>query len=255
MSTDMPRSLVGLSKFCQTGPLRENTKPPLTEDAFMSNTLRVWDLPTRLFHWSLVLCVLGLVITGQIGGAALDWHFRLGYAVLTLLLFRLLWGFVGGYWSRFASFIYSPTALLRYLRGQGDPALSVGHNPLGALSVFAMLLFLLLQVGSGLISDDEIASSGPLARFASGTLVSQATSYHKDVGKLILIALVLLHVATLLFYLWRKRINLIRPMLHGNKPVPAALPASRDDAHTRLGAALLLLLCGALVTAMLAWAG
>lgn len=221
----------------------------------MSNTLRVWDLPTRLFHWSLVLCVLGLVITGQLGGAALDWHFRLGYAVLTLLLFRLLWGFVGGYWSRFASFIHSPAALLRYLRGQGEPALSVGHSPLGALSVFAMLFFLLLQVGSGLLSDDEIASSGPLARFAAAALVSRATSYHKEIGKLILIALVLLHVAAVLFYLWRRRINLIRPMLHGDKPAVPALPASRDDARSRLQAALLLLLCAALVAALLAWAG
>lgn len=221
----------------------------------MSNTLRVWDLPTRIFHWSLVLCVLGLVITGQLGGAALAWHFRLGYAVLTLLLFRLLWGFVGGHWSRFTSFTHSPAALLRYLRGQGEPALSVGHSPLGMLSVFAMLFFLLLQVGSGLISDDEIASSGPLARFAAAALVSQATSYHKEIGKLILIALVLLHVAAVLFYLWRKHINLIRPMLHGDKPAVPALPASRDDARSRLQAALLLLLCAALVAALLAWAG
>lgn len=222
----------------------------------MANTLRVWDLPTRLFHWSLALCVLGLVITGQVGGAALDWHFRLGYAVLTLLLFRIAWGFVGGHWSRFASFLYAPATLWRYLRGQGEPALSVGHNPLGALSVFAMLFFLLLQVGSGLISDDEIASSGPLARFASAALVSQATSYHKEVGKLILIVLVLLHVAAVLFYLWRKHINLIRPMLHGDKPaLPTALPASRDDARSRLYALLVLLLCAALVAALLAWAG
>lgn len=221
----------------------------------MSHTLRVWDLPTRLFHWSLALCVLALIVTGQIGGEALAWHFRLGYAVLTLLLFRLFWGFFGGYWSRFSAFLYTPSTLLRYLRGSTEPTLSVGHSPLGALSVFAMLLALLLQVGTGLISDDEIASSGPLARFVPSAVVSQATSYHTEIGKLILIALILLHVLALMFYWWRKRVNLIPPMLSGDKPSTVAFPASRDDARSRWLALLLLVMCATLVAGMLAWAG
>lgn len=224
----------------------------------MPNTLRVWDLPTRLFHWSLVLCVLGLILTGQIGGAAMDWHFLLGYAVLSLLLFRILWGFWGGHWSRFASFMPSPAALLRYVRGQAAPELSVGHNPLGSLFVFTMLWFLLLQVGSGLISDDEIASTGPLVRFASAALVSQATRYHTEFGKPILIALVLLHVLAVLFYLWRRRINLIGPMVHGDKPALPGLqhlPATRDDARSRTFAALIFLLCVALVSMLPVWLG
>lgn len=217
----------------------------------MSHTIRVWDLPTRVFHWTLLACVIGLVITGNIGGTAMDWHFRFGYAVLALLLFRLLWGLFGGHWSRFANFLYSPATLLRHLRGQSAPESSVGHNPLGALSVFAMLLFLLVQVASGLISDDEIATSGPLTSLVSSSLVSQATWYHTEVGKPILIVLVLLHVAAIVFYRWRKRQNLLRPMLLGDKEVAQPVPASRDDARSRLLALVLFLLCVGLVRGLL----
>lgn len=217
----------------------------------MTHRVRVWDLPTRVFHWALAACVIALVVTGQIGGSAMDWHFRLGYAVLTLLLFRLAWGLVGGHWSRFSSFLYAPSTLLRYLCGQGGPELSTGHNPLGAGSVFALLFFLLAQVATGLISDDEIATSGPLTSLVPSTWVSQATWYHHSVGKLVLIVLVALHVAAILFYLLRKRQNLVRPMLLGDKEVEQALPSSRDDARTRLLAIVLLAVCAGLVSLLL----
>ena len=126
----------------------------------MANKIRVWDLPTRLFHWALVACVVGLVATAYMRRRGMDWHARIGYAVLTLLLFRLVWGLVGGRWSRFASFLYAPAASWRYLRGQPHPDHLVGHNPLGAGSVFAMLLVLLAQVATGLVGDDEIAFRG-----------------------------------------------------------------------------------------------
>ena len=83
----------------------------------MTHTVRIWDLPTRLFHWLLALCVIGLVITANVGGNAMVWHFRLGYAVATLLLFRVVWGLVGGHWSRFSSFLYAPASIVRYLKG------------------------------------------------------------------------------------------------------------------------------------------
>ncbi len=217
----------------------------------MTHQVRVWDLPTRVFHWTLAACVIALVVTGQIGGAAMDWHFRLGYVVLTLLLFRLAWGLVGGHWSRFSSFLYAPSTLLRYLRGQGGPELNTGHNPLGAGSVFALLLFLLAQVATGLISDDEIASSGPLTSLVPSAWVSQATWYHHSVGKLVLIVLVSLHMAAILFYFLRKHQNLVRPMLLGDKEIEQALPSSRDDARTRLLAIVLLAVCAGLVTLLL----
>ena len=216
----------------------------------MPHLVRIWDLPTRLFHWLLALCVIGLVTTAQLG--YMDWHFRFGYGVLTLLIFRLLWGLVGGHWSRFSAFLYSPASLWRYLRGHAEPSHSLGHSPTGSLSVFSLLFFLLAQVGTGLFSDDEIASSGPLTRLASSDFVSQATWYHREVGKLVLIALVALHILAILYYLWRKRQNLVWPMIWGDKEVPQPAISSRDDARSRwLALALLLLSAGAV--ALLLW--
>ena len=207
----------------------------------MPTTVRVWDLPTRLFHWALVVCVIGLITTAQLGGAAMLWHFQLGYFTLSLLLFRIVWGWVGGRWSRFSSFLYSPTALWRYIKQPTAPHPSVGHSPLGALSVFALLAVLLLQVSSGLMSDDEISNAGPLSRFVSGYLVSNATDYHKNIGKFILLGLALLHVAAIFFYLFKKKENLISPMVTGDKQLPLPMPPTRDDARNRLLALLLFL--------------
>jgi cytochrome b len=220
------------------------------ETRFFMKTVRVWDLPTRLFHWSLAACFVGLVITGSVGGNAMLWHFRFGYAVFTLLLFRLVWGFVGGRWSRFGAFLYSPATILGFLRGQRRPEHATGHNPLGALSVFAMLAFLAAQVGSGLISDDEISFAGPLTRFVSNATVSLATTYHKDIGRLILFALVALHVVTVLLYLWKKQDNLIKPMVRGDKELPDDVVAkpSRDSSGSRFAGAIVLAACAAAVT-------
>lgn len=216
---------------------------------------RIWDLPTRVFHWALVFCVIGLVISGNVGGNAMPWHFRFGYCVLTLILFRLTWGFVGGRWSRFASFIYSPSSIIKYIKGEGHPHHSVGHNPMGALSVFALLTFLAAQVATGLISDDEIAAAGPLTRFVSNATVSLASSYHTQLGKIFIIVLVLLHVGAILFYLYKKRENLIKPMIHGDKQVPADAPASRDDAASRALALGIFVVCAALVYGLVSLGG
>jgi cytochrome b len=208
--------------------------------------VRVWDLPTRLFHWATALCVLGLLATGTVGGTAMTVHFRFGYALLSLLLFRILWGVVGGRWSRFSSFIFGPRALLAYLRGQHPASHTVGHSPLGALSVWAMLGFLMLQVGTGLVSDDEIATTGPLAHLVSNAMVSLASSYHTRIGKLAVLALVLLHVGAIVVYSRRQK-GLAAAMVHGDKQLAAPAAAARDDAVTRTVAALLMALCIAAV--------
>lgn len=212
--------------------------------------VRVWDLPTRVFHWLLALAVTGSIISAKVGGNAMVWHFRLGYLVLTLLAFRVLWGLVGGRWSRFVSFIYAPGTVLRYLRGQAAPHehLDVGHSPTGAASVFALLGLLILQLGTGLVADDEIANQGPLNRFASSDTVVQATSWHKSWGQWLLLTLITLHIAAILFYLLKKRINLVRPMLSGDKPLPPHTPASADGRPQRVLALLLVVVCAGLAT-------
>lgn len=209
--------------------------------------VRVWDLPTRLFHWLLAACVIGSVVSAKIGGNAMVWHFRFGYVVFTLLAFRLLWGVVGGRWSRFASFVYAPATLLRYLRGgsRAEEHHEVGHSPLGALSVFALLAILAAQVGSGLFADDEISNTGPLIKFVSGATSSLLTSWHKTFGQGIILTLVVLHVAAIVMYRVRRGRDLLRPMLVGDKLLPPEVPASADSLATRGLAALLLAGCAA----------
>jgi cytochrome b len=215
-----------------------------------AGAVRVWDLPTRIFHWTLALLVVGSIASAHIGGDAMAWHFRSGYAVFTLLAFRILWGLVGGRWSRFSSFVYAPATTLRYLRGmsRADEHHDVGHNPLGAFSVFGLLALLAAQVGTGLLADDEISSSGPLVKFVTGATSSLATKWHRSVGQWLIVALVVLHVAAIAFYLLKRQHNLVRPMLTGDKPLPAHVPASIDDRRSRVLAAVLLAACAAGVT-------
>jgi cytochrome b len=212
--------------------------------------VRIWDLPTRLFHWTLAASVIGSVVTAKIGVGAMVWHFRLGYVVLALLVFRLTWGLVGGRWSRFVSFAYAPATLLRYLRGQAAAGehLDVGHNPMGALSVFALLALLIVQVGTGLVADDEIAYQGPLNRYAGSDTVLNATAWHHQWGQWLVLALVALHVGAIVFYRLRKRVDLVRPMLQGDKLLPEGTPASADGQAQRALAAVLLALGAALAT-------
>jgi cytochrome b len=199
-----------------------------------ATTVRVWDLPTRLFHWVLALAVVGAVISAKIGGNAMLWHVRLGLLVLALLVFRLVWGFVGGRWSRFSSFLFAPHDVAAYLRGKAAtrPHWDVGHSPLGALSVFALLALLTAQVATGLIADDEIATVGPLNRFVDSALGLRASGWHEGAGQGLIIGLVVLHIGAVLFYRWRGS-DLIAPMWHGDKPLAPGTPPSRDGAGTR----------------------
>ena len=211
--------------------------------------IRVWDLPTRLFHWALVACVITLVVTGNIGGNLMTWHMRAGYAVLVLLAFRLVWGLVGGYWSRFATFVPTPARLWAYVKGTPTGTPVLGHNPLGALSVLALLTVLGAQVATGLVSDDEIAFSGPLITFVSSATSALATTYHKQYGKLLLLALVVLHVCAIIFYQRVKKQRLVAAMLSGDHEVEGSVQAqaSADGLGARGLAAAIFAVCVAAV--------
>jgi cytochrome b len=214
-----------------------------------STSVRVWDLPTRAFHWLLALCVIGSIATAWTGGNAMIWHFRLGYVVFTLLAFRILWGLLGGHWSRFASFAYAPATTVRYLRGQSrvDEHHDVGHNPLGAFSVFGLLALLVAQVGTGLFADDEISNTGPLIKFVSGATSSLLTKWHTLFGQWLIILMIVLHIGAILFYLFKRNKNLVRPMLTGDKVLTIDAPASVDNVRSRVFASVLVAVCAGAV--------
>jgi cytochrome b len=219
--------------------------------------VRVWDLPTRAFHWLLAAAVIAQVVTGKVGGAAMTWHFRIGYCVFALLGFRLVWGLIGGRWSRFSSFLYAPGTVLRYLRGEhraGDH-FHVGHNPLGMGSIVAMLLILIAQVATGLVADDEIANVGPLNKHVSSALALSATAWHKGPGQALLILLVVLHIAAIVYYRVRRQQNLVQPMITGDKLLEPGVPASEDSRLTRVRALALVAIWAGIVASVLKLGG
>ncbi|HUJ86758.1 MAG TPA: cytochrome b/b6 domain-containing protein [Burkholderiales bacterium] len=187
-----------------------------------SLTVKVWDAPLRLFHWLLAALVTLSVSTGYLGGNAMRWHVWSGCAILGLLIFRLLWGFAGSTTARFAHFVRGPRAALGYARGLGRraPSHSAGHNPLGGWMVLALLASAALQAGTGLFSNDDIATEGPLYHRVSKT-TSDAISAVHQANAAALLTLIGLHVAAVLYYLWYKREDLLRPMLTGVKRMPA----------------------------------
>lgn len=176
-----------------------------------SNRVRVWDLPTRLFHWTLLVLVVAAFVTGEIGGNAMAWHGWTGLGILGLIVFRVVWGFVGSTYARFSHFVRGPGAIHAYLRGEW---LGLGHNPLGALSVLGLLALVAFQVGTGLFSNDDIAFRGPLQTLVSDAISNQLTGWH-HLGKNLLIALVALHVGAVVFYVRVKKHNILKPMVLG----------------------------------------
>jgi len=184
-----------------------------------TRSVQVWDVPTRIFHWALVLLVITSFTTAALGGNAMRYHVWSGEAILVLLLFRLAWGLVGSRTARFAEFVRGPAAAWRYARSQMGPAPQhyLGHNPLGGWSIVAMLLALMLQAVTGLFANDEIATQGPLYPWVSDATSGLLTGLHLF-NQGVIIALVGLHLLAVIFYLLVKGDNLITPMITGRKP-------------------------------------
>ena len=213
----------------------------------MKKIIRVWDLPIRLFHWLLVVSIVLSFITVKIGGNAMEFHALIGYCVLTLVIFRICWGFIGSYHARFIHFVPSPKRLIDYILGKTTAGL--GHNPLGALSVLALLFSVGLQAMTGLFANDDIAFEGPLAKYVSNTSVALLTSIHHANEKFLII-LIALHLGAIIYYQKFKGENLIKPMLLGDKEIdpseeanylPTDLGLASKDGGLQRGFALLLL--------------
>jgi len=213
----------------------------------MKKLIRVWDLPIRLFHWLLVACIVGSLICVNIGGNAIQWHAYFGYSILTLLIFRIIWGFIGSTHARFASFLPNREAITNYLQGKSPRFL--GHNPIGALSVFALLLVLSVQAVTGLFVDDEIAFQGPLSKYLSESSVSFLSEIHES-NQVVIYTLIAIHIAAIWYYKKFKGEDLIRPMISGDKEIdpseeakylPSDLGRPSKDGGLQRGLALLLL--------------
>lgn len=175
--------------------------------------IRVWDLPTRLFHWLLVACVAGTFITVKVGGLWMDYHMLFGYSVLALVLFRIVWGFVGPHNARFTSFVRGPAAIRAYLKGTS--ARVTGHNPVGALSAILMLLLLGYQAVTGLFANDDVMVEGPLASLVAKGLSDTLTGLHK-LDEVPIMIIVGIHILAILWYRVAKKQHLTRPMITGD---------------------------------------
>ncbi len=188
--------------------------------------MRVWDAPTRLFHWAIVLLMAFSYLS-----ALREWnqlHFISGYTVLALLLFRLVWGFVGSETSRFRQFLRSPLVGLRHLAafGKREPDTEIGHNAAGGWWVLAMLVALLVQAGTGLFSNNDIDAKGPLAHRVSKATSDWLSGLHST-SFYVLLALVVVHILAIIAYAAVKRHDLVRAMVTGKKRLPANLRQPR----------------------------
>jgi cytochrome b len=216
----------------------------LKEGAAVSEAERqtrlVWDLPLRLFHWLLVAAVATSWATHELGVEYFDWHVRAGYLTLVLVAFRIAWGFVGPRHARFANFLRGPRGILAYLRSAGPAGgtAPAGHNPLGGLSILALLALLLFQALTGLFSNDEIYNTGPLYGYVSDGQSDRLSGLHKQNFDWLL-AFVGLHLAAVAWYQWVRKQDLIGPMLTGRKPA-ALVPASEEIKGQRLWLAAVL---------------
>jgi len=182
----------------------------------MKKIIRVWDLPIRLCHWLLVVFITASFVTINLGDEFTQWHAYFGYSILTLLVFRVIWGFVGSTHARFASFFPSKKAIFDYLSGSSPRVL--GHNPIGAISIVVLLLVLSIQVVTGLFIDDEVSFQGPLAKYVSSSVSSLLSGIHEG-NQVVILMLIAIHIAAIIFYKKFKREDLIKPMISGDKEI------------------------------------
>ncbi|OYV29048.1 MAG: hypothetical protein B7Z82_01280, partial [Halothiobacillus sp. 20-54-6] len=179
-------------------------------------TVKVWDLPTRLFHWLLVIGIFAMWLTADVLDR-LGLHMVIGYTLIGLIVFRVLWGIWGSDTARFRHFIKGPGSITSYLR-KPDTTVALGHNPLGALSVLALLLVIIIQLGTGLFASDQIYNQGPLSDYASDKMVDLLTGIH-EINFYVLLGLIGLHLAAIAFYQFKKHEPLVLAMITGKRVI------------------------------------
>jgi cytochrome b len=217
-------------------------------------TRLVWDLPVRVTHWLLVITVLGSYVTSQWGTKLFNWHKYCGYTILVLVTFRIAWGFVGTRYARFEQFMRSPRQALQYfgtLGSKADSRCYVGHNPLGGWSIVAMLALLMAQASTGLFANDDVSSVGPLFGWVSNSLSNTLTKFHHIFFNM-LEALIVLHILVIAYYGYRKKENLLTPMVTGRKPATIAKESDEiQGSQIVLALAMVAALAGALAVVLL----
>ena len=214
---------------------------------------QVWDFPVRLFHWLIVILMSVSWTTGELGGDWLTWHFRSGYAILALVLFRISWGFFGSHTARFINFIKGPRAMIAHLRHltSRTPDFEIGHNPLGGVMVVVLLLMLLLQASTGLFANDDIVTTGPLAGLVDSPMSARLTSFHR-LGFDVLLIFAGLHILAVLVYWVVFRHNLIKPMLTGTKSLPESFK-TRSNSVSLWRAGIMIFTASVIVYGIVVW--
>lgn len=185
-----------------------------TSDKSAPRSVKVWDIPTRLFHWLLVLGILAMWLTADVFDR-LGLHMTIGYALIGLIVFRLVWGFIGSDTARFTHFVRCPRSIISYIKTP-KPGVLLGHNPLGALSVLAMILSIIVQLVTGLFANDQIYNEGPFSDFVSESMQDLMTEIH-EANFYILLGLIALHLAAIAFYQIKKHELLARAMVTGKR--------------------------------------
>ena len=215
----------------------------------------IWDLPLRLFHWLIALCFAGSWLTQQLGVEWFPWHVRIGYLTLVLVAFRIAWGFVGPRHARFSNFLRGPGAVIGYLRKlrRGEAVTAAGHNPLGGLSIVAMLLLLAVQATTGLFANDKIFNTGPLYGYVSGSQSDRLSAWH-EINFDCLLALVGLHLVAVVYYQWIRHVDLLGPMISGRVPAWRAPPGAAISGHRLWLAAVLVAIAATILWRVVATA-
>ena len=213
----------------------------------------IWDLPLRLWHWALVICLAGSWITAEAGFEWTQTHFYFGYGALALVLFRLIWGVFGTLHSRYVSFVVSPMGLFRYLKNIGSNPSSAGHNPLGGWASVLIVSLIGLQATSGLFISDDIFYAGPYNSVVSSRTADALAGWHHRFFTLIQIALVL-HLAAVSWHTWGLKERLIEAMFHGKKHLDVDADGQEITEHRAVAALFFLILVALVVTALVYFA-